>query len=99
LPPAHSIAVSTVMFGESFLDAAGNIQTASTDGVLLSLIGGAQEVMATRFQSAESAVELALAIQSAAVTAFKQSVDDDGKQASMSQRLSRLSAAYSRAGR
>jgi hypothetical protein len=55
--------------------------------------------MATRFQSAESAVELALAIQSAAVTAFKQSVDDNGKQASMSQRLSRLSAAYSRAGR
>jgi hypothetical protein len=87
------------MFGQGFLDGAGNAATATADGVVLYLHGGEGEVIATRFQTAEGAIELALAIQSCAVLAFKGSVDDAGKPPSISERLSRLSAAYSRVGR
>lgn len=97
--PAHSISVSAVMFGEAWAAADGSSRIADTDGVLLTLHGSAGEAMATRFQSAESAIELALAIQDRAVYAISNSVGDDGKRIRAMERIAILNAAYAKAGR
>lgn len=103
-PPAHpggppnSATVSTVMFGQGYLDAAGQEQTAAADGVLLYLHGGNGEVIATRFQNSDGAIDLALAIQHCAVQAINNSVDNNGKRLRARDRIALLNDAYKKAG-
>lgn len=91
--PEAGTRVSPIMFGQPWTGPDGTTNIASTDGVLLELLSGETPVAAL-FVNAEVAIDLALRLQSAAVSTINKAVDDTGTKLSIAERFDRYNAAF-----
>jgi hypothetical protein len=98
LPPSAGAGteIRPVMAGQSYPGPNGEHTIASDDVVLVSLFTGG-ELVCTFTRPPETAIEIALAIQGAAVHIINNQVDDDGRKAPTLERIARINAAYKKA--
>lgn len=95
--PEAGTRVTPIMFGQSWTGPDGTSNIASVDGVLLELTSG-QIPVAALFVNAEVAIDIALRLQSAAVTTINKAVDDTGAKLSITERFNRYNKAFKTGG-
>lgn len=95
--PEAGTRVTPIMFGQPWTGPDGTSNIASVDGVLLELTSG-QIPVAALFVNAEVAIDIALRLQSAAVTTINKAVDDTGAKLSITERFDRYNKAFKTGG-
>lgn len=97
LPPsahsAHGARVTPVMFGQEWTDPNGHTHVADHDGVLLEFLTDGAPV-ASRFQSAPSAIALAKLLMNSAGQVINNQVNDDGSKPGAMDRLTQFNNAW-----